>query len=54
MKILLLLIQIGDLLEGKFNWRGFIQLVIFLLMGAVVVSFGAVIVFKALRSNKDK
>lgn len=52
MKSVVLLLQIGELVKGNFNWRGFIQLVIFILMGLVVVSFGGFIVYKVLKSAK--
>lgn len=53
MNFLLLLLQIGDLFNGKFNWRGFIQLAIFIVMGLIVVGVGSVLVYKAF-SSKDK
>ncbi|MCD9189502.1 MAG: hypothetical protein LUM44_24035 [Pyrinomonadaceae bacterium] len=55
MSFLLLLLQIGDLFNGKFNWRGVIQLAIFIVMGLIVVGVGGVIVYKAFSSKgKDK
>jgi len=47
---LLLLSPIGELFEGKFNTRGLIQLIIFLVMGLVVVGFGIWITLNVLRS----
>ena len=44
------LLQIGELLEGKFNRRGLIQLIIFILMFAVVIGFGIWIVVGVIRS----
>lgn len=46
------LLQIGDLFAGRFNRRGLIQLVIFLLMGLVIVGFGLWIVINVVRSLK--
>lgn len=46
------LLQIGDLFAGKFNRRGLIQLVIFLVMGLVVVGFGIWIGINVIRSMK--
>lgn len=55
MNFLLLLLQIGDLFNGKFNWRGVIQLAIFIVMGLIVVGVGGVIVYKVFSSKrKDK
>lgn len=54
MKLLIFLLQIGELVKGNFNWRGFIQLVIFILMGLVVVSFGGFIVYKVLKTAKKR
>lgn len=55
MTFLLFLLQIGELLNGKFNWRGFIQLAIFIIMGLIVIGVGGVIVYKVFSSKgKDK
>lgn len=51
MNFLLLLLQIGDLFNGKFSWRGVIQLAIFIVMGLIVVGVGSVIVYKAFSSK---
>lgn len=48
----LLLLQIGDLFQGNFNKRGLIQLLIFLLMGAVVVGFGVWMTINVIRTLK--
>ena len=48
---MILLLQIGDLLKGNFNWRGFIQLVIFILMGLIVAGVGGVLIYKAFSSK---
>ena len=50
MTMLAFLLQIGDLVNGKFTWRGFIQLTIFVLMGLVVVGFGIMIVYNVIKS----
>lgn len=54
MNFLLLLLQIGDLFKGNFNWRGFIQLTIFIVMGLIVVGIGAVIVYKVIQAARNK
>lgn len=46
------MLQIGDLLEGRFNRRGLIQLIIFALMFAVVIGFGLWIAAGVFRSLK--
>ena len=49
---LLFLLQIGDLFEGKFNRRGLIQLLIFIVMGIVVVGFGVWMTINVIRTLK--
>jgi len=50
--ILIFLLQIGDLFEGKFNRRGLIQLIIFIVMGLVVVGFGTWMMINVIRTLK--
>ena len=47
---LMFLLQIGDLFEGKFNRRGLIQLVIFIVMGAVILGFGVWMMVNVIRT----
>ena len=47
---LIFLFQIGDLFEGKFNRRGLIQLIIFILMGAVILGFGVWMMVNVIRT----
>lgn len=54
MKMIALLLQIGELVKGNFNWRGFIQLAIFILMGLIVVGIGGVIVYKVIQSLRNR
>jgi hypothetical protein len=53
MNCLIIFLQIGELFEGKFNWRGLFLLFLFLLMGLIVVGFSALFIFKAF-SSKNK
>jgi len=52
MNCLILFLQIGELFEGKFNWRGLFLLILFLLMGLVVVGFSVLFIYKAFQSGK--
>lgn len=47
---LMFLLQIGDLFEGKFNRRGLIQLIIFIVMGAVILGFGVWMMVNVIRT----
>ncbi len=46
------LFQIGDLFEGKFNKRGLIQLIIFIVMGGIVIGFGVWMMINVVRTLK--
>lgn len=50
--MLISLLQIGDLFQGNFNMRGFIQLVLFFIMGAVVLGFGVWMGINVIRTLK--
>jgi hypothetical protein len=50
--LIVLLFQIGDLFEGKFNRRGLIQLIIFILMGLIVVGFGIWMMINVIKTLK--
>ena len=52
MKYLAAFLQIGELFEGRFNWRGLYHLFLFVLMALVIVGFSTVIGYKAFRSKK--
>lgn len=54
MILLNLILQIGELLKGKYNRDGLIQLILFIIMGAIVIGFGAVIVYQTFKKKKDK
>jgi hypothetical protein len=46
------LLQIGELFEGNFNWRGAFHLFLFILMGAVLVGMTVFLGYKAFKSKK--
>ncbi|MGI8787693.1 MAG: hypothetical protein ACR2HG_08040 [Pyrinomonadaceae bacterium] len=52
MKIFVVFLQIGELFKGHFNWLGLIQLLVFILMGAIAVGFAGFVGYKAFRSKK--
>ena len=54
MKYFASFVQIGELFNGNFNWRGVFHLFLFFLMGSIVIGFSAFIGYKALGSKKDK
>lgn len=49
-----LFLQIGELFRGEFNWRGLLHLVLFIVMGLIVIGFGAFVGYKALQSERKK
>jgi hypothetical protein len=49
-----LFLQIGELFNGNFNWRGVFHLALFLLMGLIIAGFAAFVGYKAFRPNKKK
>ena len=50
-----LFLQIGDLFNGNFNWRGVFHLSLFLLMFLSIAGLAAFVGYKAFRPNqKDK
>ena len=54
MKNIALLLQIDELFNGNFNWRGMFHLFLFFVMGAIFVGFSIFISYKALGSKKEK
>ena len=45
-------LQIGELFDGRFTWRGLFHLFLFVLMGAVIVGFAVFAGYQAFRSKK--
>lgn len=54
MNSLALFLQIGELFEGHFNWRGVLYLGIFLLMGLTIIGFTLFAGYKTFRSKPNK
>ncbi len=54
MKSLIFLLQIGELLDGDFNWRGLAQLLLLVLMGLIAVGFAAFAAYKAFQPKSKK
>jgi hypothetical protein len=54
MKIFILLLQIGELLDGQFNWRGLAQLLLLVLMALIGVGFTVFVGYKAFHSKPKK
>jgi hypothetical protein len=52
MAFMFLILQIGDLFNGNFNWRGVFHLFLFIVMGLIVVGFSGFIITKAFKSPK--
>jgi hypothetical protein len=52
MKNIALLLQIGELFNGRFTWRGLFHLFLFVLMGAIIVGFAVFAGYQAFRSRK--
>jgi len=54
MKYIAFLLQIGELLDGQFNWRGLAQLLLLVLMALIAVGFAIFVGYKAFRSKPKK
>lgn len=54
MKSLTFLLQIGELFEGHFNWRGLAQLLLLILMALIAVGFTVFVGYKAFQSKPKK
>lgn len=54
MQSLIFLLQIGDLFQGKFTWRGAYLLFLFILMGAIALGFTLFVGYKVFRSKSRK
>lgn len=51
---LLLLLQIGKLFRGQFNWRGVLHLSLFIIMGLIIIGLSAFFLRIILKSRKEK
>ena len=54
MRLSAFLLQIGELFEGHFNWRGFAQLLLFVVMALIVVFFTVFVGYKAFQPKSKK
>lgn len=54
MRNLILLIQIGELFNGNFNWRGLVQLLLLIFMALIAISFAVFVSYKAFQSKPKK
>jgi hypothetical protein len=55
MKSFAFLLQIGELFNGRFTWRGLFHLLLFVLMGLIIVGFAVFAGYKAFQpKKKDK
>lgn len=54
MRSLIFLLQIGDLFQGKFTWRGAFLLFLFILMGFIALGFTAFVGYKVFFSKQQK
>ncbi|HEX8639380.1 MAG TPA: hypothetical protein VF692_15025 [Pyrinomonadaceae bacterium] len=52
MNFFIAFLQIGELFNGNFNWRGAFHLALFLLMFLIIAGFAAVVGYKAFRPNQ--
>ncbi len=52
MAFLFLLLQIGELFNGNFNWRGVFHLFLFIVMGLLLVGFCWFMFAKAFKSQQ--
>lgn len=48
------LLQIGELFDGHFNWRGLVQLLLLVLMGLIAVAFAVFVGYKAFQPKSKK
>ncbi len=47
-----LILQIGELLKGNFNWQGVLHLFLFILMGTIFVGLTVFLGIKAFKSKR--
>ena len=52
MKIFAFLLQIEELFNGHFNWRGAVQLLLFVAMGLIAAGFTIFVGYKAFKAKK--
>lgn len=52
MRILALLVQIGELFEGRFSWRGVLHLSLFIVMALIALGFFGFVAYKAFYEKK--
>ena len=52
MNFFAIVLQIGELFEGNFNWQGVYHLFLFLLMGGLLVGLSIFLSWKAFKSKK--
>ncbi len=54
MRNIVFLLQIGELLDGKYNWRGLVHLLLFVVMGLIAVGFAVFVGYKAFQPKSKK
>ena len=54
MKNIVFLLQIGELLDGHYNWRGLVQLLLLVFMGLIAVSFAVFVSYQAFKPKSKK
>ena len=54
MKIFAVLLQIQELFNGEFNWRGLLLLVLFVLMALIAVGLTVFVGYKAFQPKPKK
>ena len=54
MASLVFYLQIGELFQGHFNWRGVLYLCLFLLMALLIIGFTVFAGYKAFQSKPKK
>jgi hypothetical protein len=52
MRFFAVMLQIGELFEGNFNWQGALHLFLFILMGALLAGLGIFLGYKAFKPKK--
>ena len=54
MRNIVFLLQIGELLDGNYNWRGLAQLLLLVLMALIAVGFAVFVGYKAFQPKSKK
>ena len=52
MKYFAAFLQIQELFEGNFNWRGLVQLLLLVLMALIAIGFACFVGYKAFRPKR--